>query len=280
MEEEQVVETPSEESTEQTEETVEETVEEKKYKLKIDGEEVEVTEDELIREAQKARASDKRFRDAAQKEKMLTEKLGEFEAIKYKPVESLKKLGIDFDKLAEEHLLKRLEMEQMSPDAKKAYELEQKQKEYEEQLNEYRTKEEQAEIDAEAEKYVEQYRQEFERVIKEKELPDTDNVRARLATYMYDATNEQLENFTVEEAAELVKEDFEIELKQLFDKYSLEDVEKILGKDVLKKIRKADLDKVVKPENNAERGEPSKPKNKKKYMTPEEWQEYISSIAD
>lgn len=46
-----------------------------KHKLKVDGREEELDYDDLVKEAQKGRASDKRFREAAEKERAVQERL-------------------------------------------------------------------------------------------------------------------------------------------------------------------------------------------------------------
>lgn len=92
-------------------------------KLKIDGAEEELNlEDEgtlkkVLQAYSKSKGADKRFQEAnllRQQAQAETEKMKQLAAaLKTKPAEVLKALGVDFDRLAEERLMARIEREKM-----------------------------------------------------------------------------------------------------------------------------------------------------------------------
>lgn len=96
--------------------------EKKKYKLKVYDKEEEVDEDEIVRRAQRASAADKKFQEAAQTEKRFGELV---EKLKANPWELWKALGHDPHEAAEQLLIEKLKIEHMSPDQRRAWELEQ-----------------------------------------------------------------------------------------------------------------------------------------------------------
>ena len=93
-----------------------------KHRVKVDGREMEISHDELISGYQKSRSSDQRFQEAARKEKEVNDF---FARAKEDPWSALEQLGIDADTAAEQRVLRKLELELMNPDAKKAYKAEQ-----------------------------------------------------------------------------------------------------------------------------------------------------------
>ncbi len=90
-------------------------------KAKINGKEVDVDVDTLVRDYQKYMAGDERLRSASDKEKALEKWL---ESAKADPWQILEQLGLNPDEAAEARLLKKLEYDMLSPDARKARDLE------------------------------------------------------------------------------------------------------------------------------------------------------------
>lgn len=98
-------------------------VEKRKYKVKVNGEEIEVDEDELTRGYQIRKASDKAFQEAAEMRKKAD---AFFNALKddNKLGEILQALGKDPRAMAENYLAQVLEYEMLSPEQKRIKELE------------------------------------------------------------------------------------------------------------------------------------------------------------
>ena len=251
-----------EEQVQEVQEPKEEPKEEKpveKIKLKIDGEEVEMTKDEVIREAQKAKAVEKRFREADAKEKALLEKLGDFESIKKDPVRGLSKLGIDFYKLAEDKLTEKLYYDSLPDDQKKAKEADKKLRELDEREKTISERELSIQADKDSEAWLNHHDNVINKALKNSEIPDTKGIRQRITSY-YIAAEEELnakqdyetdvyEYLPVDKVLELVKGDIADDMKAFIGKMSMEEAEKVLGKDAVKKIVRY-LVEVPKPINN------------------------------
>lgn len=116
-----------------------------KHKLKVNGKEQELDYDEIIKLAQKNSAGDEKLRNAAEKEKQVVAKEKQLNELldKWKrgDLAELERL-IDndlLDKYSEQRLLKKLELEQMSPDARGRLAAEEKAKKLE---GEIKTREE------------------------------------------------------------------------------------------------------------------------------------------
>ena len=104
----------------------------RKERVKVNDREEEVDIEELKRHYQKERAADEKFRRAAEIEKRAQDyerrlkEREEREAVyKQDPWKFFEENKLDPDKLAEQRLLKKLELEMMSPAERKAYDLEQ-----------------------------------------------------------------------------------------------------------------------------------------------------------
>lgn len=96
--------------------------EKKKFKLKVYDEEAEYDEDEVVRMAQKAAAADKRFQSAAELEKRYTQAI---EKLKQDPRFYFETTGMNAEEWAEKLLIQKLKLETMSPEQRRAYDLEQ-----------------------------------------------------------------------------------------------------------------------------------------------------------
>lgn len=94
----------------------------KKYKLKVYDKEEEVDENEIVRRAQRASAADEKFRAAAETEKKYSSMV---ENLKKNPWELFKALNLDPHQAAEQLLIEKLKIETMSPEQRRAWELQQ-----------------------------------------------------------------------------------------------------------------------------------------------------------
>jgi len=89
----------------------------KKYKVKVDGKEMEVTEDELVRGYQKVKASDKRFMEAAEAMKMAKSSKEVEERLKKGDLNVLREMGVPEEAItqfSENHLLDIVRFNDMS----------------------------------------------------------------------------------------------------------------------------------------------------------------------
>lgn len=102
-------------------------VEKRRHKVKIDGEEVEVDDDTLLRDYQLAKASHKRMQEAAETRKQAEEQIAQIRALaeqtRQDPRNLFKALGLDAKQFAEALLAEELENELLSPEEKELREL-------------------------------------------------------------------------------------------------------------------------------------------------------------
>ena len=105
----------------------------RKYKVKVDGQEIDVDESELLTGYQTRKASDKRFQEASKLQKMVEEMVygakenpkSLLEKLGYNdPAQLLQKMGYDPKELAEAYLMQQLEESLLTPDQKRLRELE------------------------------------------------------------------------------------------------------------------------------------------------------------
>ena len=131
------------------------------HRVKIDGEEIEVSTEELERGYQRARAAAKRFEEASALRKQLDSEKeqirGWVESLKGDPITMLEQLGVDMRSKIEEHYSTLLAREQMSPEQRELHDLKAKMRQQEsEKAERERQAREQAEQAA-----ATQYRERF-----------------------------------------------------------------------------------------------------------------------
>jgi hypothetical protein len=106
----------------------------KKFRVKVDGSELEVPETELIANYQKGVSADKRFKEAAELKKQIEQFVGQ---VKENPELLLEQLGINPYEYYESRLVERIraqqQEQQLTPEAKELKELKQWRDQFEEQ---------------------------------------------------------------------------------------------------------------------------------------------------
>ena len=95
----------------------------KKFKVKVDGSEQEVSEQELIANYQKAQASQKRFQEAAQLKQEAQQQMEALKFARENPIEFFKMTGVNAKEFAEKVLLEELEESMLSPQEKELRDL-------------------------------------------------------------------------------------------------------------------------------------------------------------
>jgi len=113
----------------------------RKYKAKVDGKESEVDYDELVRGYGHNSAANARMREAAElkkaaesREKALMDNIYGWKDNPTSAFDALEKLGIDVDSIAHERVLKKMQLEMMSPEERETYDMKQ-------ELSRYKSKE-------------------------------------------------------------------------------------------------------------------------------------------
>ena len=259
----------------------------KKYKLKIEGQELEVDESELLKGYSMTKAANLRFEKAAEEKRRAEQERQEAiklrDAMKANPFDVMKELGLDPRKVSEEFLIKQLEYEAMSPEAKKAMELEQKLKAYEEkearvkaEAEEKAKKEEEEtrakEIAEMSQKIAKDYEVQFLDALEASKLPKTAAMVAKIAEKMDIALSQGYE-LPVKHAVKLVEKDLIQYKKSLIEGMSADELAEFLGDEPIKKLRKRDVEKVKNPVPREKKEDAPPPVQEKK-------QEYKSFSAE
>lgn len=248
----------------------------RKFKVKIDGAELEVEEAELIRGYSHQKAANKILQQGTTARKQAEEFISMMKDPE-KFYDTAKKLGHDPRKLAEEYLAKQLEDELLDPRDRELKETKAKLKQIEEMD---RTQKEQMEAQRNEvlkKKYAKDYSDQFVAALQETNLPPTKAMVSEMAKYVSRAAKIGFK-MTAVEAAQLVKEDVFQANQRLIGDADGETLIKLLGDQVANKVRKYDTDRLRNPERDlrtpTEQPETRKRSASGKRMTSKEWREY------
>lgn len=191
----------------------------RRLKVKLDGADVELPEEEVIRLASLSGAAQKRFQEAAAEKKKVTEVL---ELLKNKPKEALARLGVNLKQFSEETLTEILKQEAETPEAKRAREAEDKLREYERKDKEAQTTAAEQKIEAEKQAKIQETIQKEQALIKrfdgvftealsKAEVPKTPASVARMAQLQRVCIKKGYE-LDAAALAKIVKEDYDAEI--------------------------------------------------------------------
>lgn len=232
------------------------------FKLKVDGEELEVTEEELLRGFQLRKASDKRFQEAADLRKKAEEVIN---LLKTDPRKALQhpEIGVDTRSLAEEILKEHLDLELMDENERKIHELQQKLKTAEEQKKQEEVDKQRQEAERLEIEYAEQYQKDINSALEGSGLPKTNYTMNRMIHYMQQAIDYGYEA-SAKDIVELVREDYHSDIKQMFSAADATILARILGEDGLKKVRGVDVQRLKDPKGNPVPGEKQAAAKKRK----------------
>lgn len=247
----------------------------KKYKLLVDGADVEVDETELIRRAQKATGAEKRFEEANRVKQQLDAILSELkDPKKVFQLLSRPEIGHDVKTLASEWLYENVVKPESMP--KEQYELQkmkaefdQIKKERDEYATKYQTEQEQKETALE----MERLDKAMKATLESSNLPRTPQTISRMAYYMQVGLQRGV-NLTPADVLPLVKNDYEAALKAFVGDLDGDDLENFLGESVAEKIRKHTLAKVqsgAKGLSDKKVLSTSEPTEKRTFLSEKDW---------
>lgn len=252
----------------------------RKFKLKVDGQEVEVDEEELKKGYTHQKAATKRFQEGVKAKKMADDFM---KAMKNPDtlVDSLFKLGYEksqIRKLAESFLAGELEEELLDPKEKELRTYKSELENYKKKEQEAKEAKEKADFEQLKAKYAEDYNKQFIEALKDSGLRQSKALVGEMAKYIARAAKIKYQ-MTPKEAAQLVKEDEEQRRNIRIGEADAETLIKILGEDGLKKVREYDTSRLKDPnaglKTPTEQGEISnRSRNQTKRFTPQEWREF------
>ncbi len=212
----------------------------RKLKLKLDGQDVEMPESEVIALAQQGKVAGTRFQEAATMKKQADEIM---RFAKENPAEFFKKTGMNAREWAENYLIEQLKAEAMSPEQKKAAANEAKLREYEAEKKRVDAEKLQKEKDAAAQKWHDDYNVLFVEALGKSGLPKTAYTIKRMAELQLTNLKKKL-NLNADQLAKLVKEDYIAEQKALFGATEGDALLEMLGPEFVKKLSKAQIAKL------------------------------------
>lgn len=220
--------------------------EKRKFKVKVDKEELEVDEDELIAGYQSRRASQKAWQGAAEQKRQI---VALFEGIKRDPIPNLKKLlehpsvGHDLRKIATDLLTQELERENLTPEQR---ELSDARKE----LAQVRAEREERERAQQESETAELRRENAERIqteileaLKPSGLPFNRHSVKRVTYYLKEGLKRGY-RLSAEDVLPLVRKDYEEEQRALFSSLDGEALEKMLTPEIAEKLSKRRIEKL------------------------------------
>jgi len=248
----------------------------KVVQVTIDGQPQQLTVRELARLTSLEKASQARFKEAAEREKKLMKM---WEDMNEDPEKVLRKLNKNPDEWAESYLKKKIEEMQMSPE----------QREYKKQQEEFQRQKAEFEAQATA-RLREEIDTEMTNAFSAAKLPKSPFLAARMAGLIAQSienakkTGEQ--PLTYQEAANRVKIWYQNSFKETFSQMDPNGILDFLGPEAVQKVRAALVNQVSKgtvPTANSARpalkaqATQVKPKPTKK-MTEREWREHVDSL--
>jgi len=249
----------------------------RRHKLKVDGEEIEVDDNELKRGYAHQKAANKRMQEGISKQKQAEE----FINMMRDPqlfYEAAQRLGHNPRDLAEKYLTAQLEDELADPRDLELRQTKAQLKQYEDWQAQQKQAQDQQQMETLKAKYAQDYTNQFVAALEGSGLPPSKLVVSEMARYVQDYASNGIK-ISAAEAAQLVKEDVTERHRKLIEETDGEMLIKLLGEKTANKVRKWDTSRIKTPEDNlrtpAKSGNPPAPRqNRSSRMTPAEWKRY------
>ena len=268
-------------NTQESEQKAQAAIEKRKYKYKVDGQDIEeeYSDDEIKSQLALAKASTKRFQEAAATKKQSEQFL---KMLRENPLEILNNEQVmgqkKFRELAEEYLAKELQEQMLSPEEKRQRDMQRELEKYKESERKQKESQEAQQMEQLQQHYAQDFEAKILTGLNSQSLPKTPTTVKRMAELMqkslqngYDLAPEQL--------AELVKKEYVRDIQELFGATEGDILLNLLGDGVSNKIRQSDL-KRLKANNpfnrqqnqNSNFIQDSKPSEK---MSKDDWKEML-----
>lgn len=243
MSEENITPDASEPQQEEAAETeVSEAPQPRKYKVKVDQEEMEVDEEELLKGYQLSKASNKRFQEASTLQKQV-ERL--IEDSRKDPRKMFEVLGLNPREWSEQLLLQELEESLLTPADKQRRQEQQELEEYRQQKLTAKQKQEEAEKASYFEKASQEIDDEISQVLIESNLKPTARNIARMAEYMLASMGEDGSRLSAKDAFGKVRNDYSQDIQDLLQTTPIEKLIELLPKNFINELRRHELSKVT-----------------------------------
>lgn len=250
-----------------------ETKEQRRLKVKVDNEELELDESEVINGYQRAKAANKRFEEAAKLKKQSEAFLEQLQKDPFKLLAD-PRLGVNAREAAEKYILEQLESEMLSPEEVAARKEKAELEQYRKDKDSEKKRQQEEKANQVKQKYVEDYTKQFQGALEKVSIPKTPETIKRMAQYLQASIKNGYET-PISEIAEMVREDYLNEQKSLISNLNGQDLIKYFGEDVAKKIRQTDLGRLQNNlVSNGPQAKTTQPK-KTEHMDVHEFREYL-----
>lgn len=206
----------------------------------INGQERKITASEAAKRYELAEGANQRFEEAAQ---MRKEAMDFIKTLRTDPARIFNdpNIGADFKKLAQEALLRDLELQNMTPEERKYAAQQEELEQYKAREKATKDAEENARAETEAKEMMASLDREIGAAVVNSGLPKTSYTVARIAYYMERAIESGYTNVTPKDVVGFVRNEYKAMVKDLLGADDV-DVHDFLG-DAIKKVRAADVKK-------------------------------------
>lgn len=219
----------------------------KKYKIKVDKEEIEESldldnEEEVKKHLQLSKVAQKRMNEKAALEKEVAQF---FQLLKDDPeaVLSDKRIGVDVKQFAAKILEDEIKKAQKTPEQLEQEALKKKLKEYESNDEKRQKQEKDREFDELKKHESVKYEQQVDDALKTANLPKTSYVVDKITNYMLTALKHNVNDIQPKDVMDLVKQDMEKDIRSFFEAAPTNVIKAILGDNILGKIAQDNIGK-------------------------------------
>lgn len=219
-----------------------------RFKVKVDGREVEVTQDELLRGYSVNSAAQRRMDEAARIKREADARQQRFEAAKKDPklarqvlLETLPPEVLN--QVAEELIYEQIEQHQMSPEQRRIAELEQELARQAEEREQQAQAAQQQEYEQAFQQNVQEFNKTILETLQKAKVPATEWTAQRTAAYMAENRRYKL-GYSPDQIAAQVADEYQGEMRSYAEAMDGEALLAWLGDKVANKIRKADLARI------------------------------------
>lgn len=260
------------------------------FKVKVDGQEMEVDQDELLRGYQLSKAGYKRLEEATTLKRQVEAFISDFEK---DPVATMRHLasrpgqgGAAFREAVEKYLYAEYQKEQLSPEKRALMEAEEKLRAAEEEKRQLSERQKAEQLQRQQAYWAKKYDESITEALADPEvgLPKVPSVVKRMADLMGKSLKLGIEVDT-REVAKLVKKEYLEAQRELVGKLDGESLYRYLGEDTAKKIRAYEVAQLkVKPTApaSAQASSPAKDVQAKqggKPMRERDFEDYVKKVA-
>jgi hypothetical protein len=211
------------------------------YKVNVDGQEMEVDENELRRGYAHNKAASKRMEEAAYSRKEAEQVITLF---KNNPKEAFRLLGGNARQFAEQIINEELQDAMLSPEQKELRHYRKQVEQHETNRRQSEEQEQQREMQAQIDQQADTIQSEIVDVLQNSGIPKTERTVSRIIYYMQSALTAGY-NVTPKDVIDQVKQDYKADLNSMLGGLSDEDLEAYLGTEITRKVAKSSVKKAT-----------------------------------